>query len=737
MKELIMNKLYSCLLCAGALLFSVNSFANTINPVVFNAPLSVRPGDIVGFQGENFGATPSVILEGVHAGIPSVLPLVNTFGTGWLSFRIPQNITGSLIVHVNNGQTNSTSIKLNAARAYHLDALQIIPNGAFRIFGRNLDLPGYTPAVTVGGSPAVVNLSASNENMLVVTAPLGLSTTSNTVITVDNGNGTGPSVLDRKIAVIAGSTGDPYALGVGWAAAFSAHASTIVNAKTDSRLGRKVVCDGVTDDTAATQAAIQLAGALGGGVVQLPVGTCRFAGGVQLQSGVVLQGAGKDVTTINSVSGAAFYATAIDLAGVRNLTVTNITNGIQSPKLISSTRVFIQNVKFNLAGGQSPFLSGNQNYAVEGCDFLQPINSNLNGPLTVGGASGLYFAGNTFIFADGAPSFDNVHDAYIVNNHFSRDVTNNQSTPSIIHSLTMNFAYRIAIVNNVFDVIGGPITNVRGDGETMLTEGGGGKRTENLGTVASATATTITDPTNTINVLPFGGSVIPEDYGVAIVGGTGAGQSRQVTGYSNGTLTVDRAWDSMPDSTSNYATFVWGLEKSLIKGNTLSQNPRGIWLYQTAVREVDIVSNTISEGGGIFLRSAQIYANKLFDPIYGVRIANNTIINTTQHWQSYINVIFNRADITDFGIGVIGVEIRNNNLQANKPNMSITAEFPMEGYSNWMHAEGATQALSLGQNRLLGTIFQNNTFTNSDTGIMVRNGANGTVLDGNLGYTTP
>lgn len=63
----------------------------------------------------------------------------------------------------------------------------------------------------------------------------------------------------------------------------------------------------------------------------------------------------------------------------------------------------------------------------------------------------------------------------------------------------MDFAYRIAVVGNTFDVLGGPITNkTRNDGETLLTEGGAGSRTENLGTVATATLSTLTDPDNTI-----------------------------------------------------------------------------------------------------------------------------------------------------------------------------------------------------------------------------------------------
>jgi hypothetical protein len=706
------------------------SFADTLLPTVFNAPLSARPGDIVGLQGENFGSEPVVTLAGTLGEAPIALSLVNKFGTGWVSFKIPESASGALVVHINNGQAVSARVKLNAARAYHLDALQIVPGGAFRIFGRNLLLPGAVPTVMVDGLAAAVNVRSSDEHMLLVTAPKGLQATAKAVIAVDNGNGTGPSVLDRQIDVAAGS-GDPFALGVGWGAGFSGIAS---------KPAHKVTCSGVVDDAPAVQSAMDMLAASGGGVLQLPPGTCRFAGSLKLKSRVVLQGAGKDRTVIKYEASYPLWGRGLDLAGVRNLTLVNTRGRIESPLLQQSTRVFFQNVKFALGGGIQMFLTDNKNFVVMGSDFIQPKNPDDNGPYVLGGCGGLVFVGNTTTFANGSPNFPRVHDAYVANNRFTRDARDNQNSKGVIHSFAMDFAHRIAVVNNTFDVLDGPIVNkFRNDGETLLTEGGGGRRTENLGTVAAATATTLSDPGNKLNVTPFTAGVIPENYGVAIVGGKGAGQSRRVTAYAAGTMTVDRAWDVLPDTHSRYATFVWGLEKSLLKNNTLTQNPRGIWLYQTAVREVDIVGNTFNEGGGIYLRSAQNLKSRLFVPMYGVRIANNNIRNTTKQWRSYISVMFVRMDEPDFGMGTIGVEVRGNSVQANSPNLLMPQEESggAEGFVNRMHAEGPTQALSKNQTRLLGTIFQNNKCIDCEVGFIVRDGAKGTVQDGNLVIAAP
>jgi hypothetical protein len=164
------------------------------NPVIFNSNLSAVAGDIVGLQGSGFGDAPKVSLEISGSSSELNLPLINTHGQGWLTFKIPENIVGPLVVHVNNGNFRSAPVKLNAALGYHLDTLEIVPLGCFRIFGRNLLLPGYKPSVTVDGLGANIDLTSSNENMLLVFAPKGISSTSNSIITVDNGNGTGPSI---------------------------------------------------------------------------------------------------------------------------------------------------------------------------------------------------------------------------------------------------------------------------------------------------------------------------------------------------------------------------------------------------------------------------------------------------------------------------------------------------------------------------------------------------------------
>jgi hypothetical protein len=695
---------------------------NSAAPRIFNAPSVGTAGNVISLQGQNLGPNPQVWLAGSTAAAAVPLPIVNSVGTTQLSVQLPATLKGGVIAWVSNGYGASNSVNLNGAIPLHLDALQLVPGGAFRILGSNLLWPGITPAVTVDGLPATVNLSRSNANMLVVTAPPSAMPTSASVIMVDNGNGTGPAQLDRTISVVSGS-GDPFALGVGWGAGFT-FANHVISVNTP--------CNGSQDDSTNIQNAITAAANSGGGVVQIPAGNCILANSLSLSSDVVLRGAGKDVTFLIYQSNYPIFANNLDLVGLANFTLLNAGSTQQGMLWKQNTRSFFSGIKINMGVSQQLFLTTNQNMVVSQTDFIQTGSIGEQNPYLFSGSSGLVFSGNTSTSIDGSPTFEAVHDALFLNNHFTRNAANQNESPVIAtHMFVMGFAYRISIIGNTFDVINGPITNTtRNDGETLLAEGW--PHTENIGTVASATSNSITDPTNTINVNPFG-TGLPEDYGVAIVSGTGAGQTRELVGYSGSTMQVDHAWDVIPDSTSHYATFVWGLEKSIIKGNSLLGNPRGIWLYQVAVRDVEILNNTIINGGGIFLRAQQSEANTQFDPMYNVRISGNHISNSDRVWMSYTAAVFVNSDPTAFGIADTGIEIRNNTLTANNPNVTTATEdcVSQEGFMNVMRSQSSGGTLT-DSPMLIGTIFQDDKCADCNTAFVIGTGDYGTDLISDL-----
>jgi hypothetical protein len=703
--------------------YSVQVSAAASNlPIVLNFSPGAQPGDVIYVQGANFDSSSQVWLANGTSSAATQLPIVNRVSSTWLGAQLPQTWTGAMFLFVSNAVGSSGKIKLNGAIPFNLDALEIVPGGAFRILGRNLLVSGYKPSVMVDGAAATVNTAASTANMLLVTAPSTLNQTSHSVILIDNGNGTGPTQLDRTITVASGF-GDPLGLGVGWAAGFSFVGNT-VKANTP--------CNGSSDDSGNIQNAINSA-ARSGGIVQLPVGTCVLASTLTMRSNVVIQGAGKTATVLKYFSNYPIYSENSNLVGLRNFTLVNANGTMEGLIWKNNTRSFFQNIKVQEGVSRQLYLTGNENFIVTQTDFVQGGSVNSQNPFLFTDCAGFVFSNNTSLSVDGSPTFQHVHDAVILNNHFTRDAVNqNESSVITTHQFVMDFAYRIAIIGNTFDVVHGPITNtVRNDGETLLTEGGGANRTENYGTVNSATSNTLNDPQTVVNTNPFG-TGLPENYGVAIVSGTGVGQTREMVAYAGSAIQVDHAWDILPDSTSRYATFVWGLEKALIEGNTLTDNPRGIWLYQTATRDVDISGNRIVNGGGIYLRTFEDLNARMFDAMYNVRVANNSIVNSNGLWMSYITAVFVNKDQTNFGTALTGVDIRSNNLTANIPNVSSSVEdyASQEGFMDVMRSEttgGQVTAVPM----ILGTLFQNNQCSNCQAPFVVGTGDYGTILMGN------
>ena len=698
------------------------SLQSPTRPIIFNYSESARPGDVVYAQGANFDAESEAWLSNGQSDGARPLATVTRVGNTFVAAQVPRDWSGAMFLRVKSDKGISDPVALNGPLPYHLDAMILVPGGAFRVLGRNLLLPGRSPSIKVNGQDASIDISASNENMLVATAPVRIHPSGEAVLLVDSGNGTGPVALGRKVPVIAGS-GDPFHLGVGWGAGFTF---------TNKILKSHARCDGFQDDSNRIQVAIDRA-ARHGAVLQLPPGTCILDHSLVLLSRVVLEGAGKDVTILKYRAKYPISAENLDLVGIRNLSIVNDGDVIEGIRWLHNSRSFFQDVKIDQGVSHQMFLTDNRNMEVTQTDFLQEGSVGEQNPYVFNGTSGLVFMDNHTVSVDGSPTFQAVHDSLFLDNRFTRNAVNqNESTIISTHQFVMDFQYRTTIVGNTFDVINGPISNTeRNDGETLLTEGGGGKRTESLGWVRSANGSTVR-LSGRIQANPFGQG-IPENLGISIVAGTGTGQTREIMTYSNRQVYVDHPWDMIPDSTSRYAIAVWGLEKTVIAQNTLVGNPRGIWIYQTAARDVDISGNRILNGGGIFLRTFEDQKAKQFDSMYNIRIAANSVSNSDGVWMSYAQINFVNKDVMNFGVGNTGVDFEDNVLTANDPNVTSTTEdyANREGFQSVLRSETAAGQLS-GIPMLLGTLFQRNQCIRCSNAFVIGTGDYGAVLSENL-----
>ncbi len=693
-----------------------------LSPKIFNASQEARGGDIISIQGAYLDRSTVASLEGPD-GSSTKLPIVNRVDDLQVSVQLPPTLVDPVLLRLKNDNGTSGIVRLNAARPQHIDATRVVPGGRVRLFGRKLKVAGHEPRMTVDQQPAAIDIDASTETMLVATVPVGARPTNRAEIEVDNGNGTGAAKLMAPVSIENGS-GDPLSLGVGWAAGFD-FVQHVVRAD--------ATCDGNSDVTAAIQDAVHRAGSDGGGVVSLPEGTCRIAGTINLSSKVVLRGAGQERTKLVYEGNYPIFAQGLDLVGLQDLQLRNAGAVEEGMLWRDNTRSVIQRVTFDMQKSRQWFLVDNRDFIFDNNTINQTDSYNEQNPYRFDRSSGLVFSNNKSTNTAGSPTFQFVHDAAFIGNHITRDASRQDESPVVAHhQFVIDFAYRVSIIGNHFDVINGPVTNtLRNDGETILVEGGGPLRTEQAGTVAEASAKTLTDPNTVINLDPFK-TGLPWNYAVAIVSGKGAGQTRRITGYRNSTLEVDRDWDLIPDAGTHFATFVWGLDDVLIDGNTLSDNPRGIWLYSCSVRDVFITNNRIMNGGGIYLRSFQILKQNWFNMQLNTVITDNTIENDTGRWMSYLMLENVRSDPLAFGIGNLGTEVRRNSIVANVPNVtSQTEEYASrEGYVALVHSEGGA-GLSGDIPATVAPIFQNNSCTNCATSFVVGTGVYGADIAGN------
>lgn len=126
------------------------------------------------------------------------------------------------------------------------------------------------------------------------------------------------------------------------------------------------------------------------------------------------------------------------------------------------------------------------------------------------------------------------------------------------------------------------------DREAMTTDGGGG---DYIGLLASATFTTVAYPS------PQGWKTDDLKGKVAyVLSGKGMGQYRQITANTDRTLTLERSWDVVPDSTSVMG-ITWMRGHYLFIGNTAIDASIALQLYGVAFDSIVAENRSVRAGG--------------------------------------------------------------------------------------------------------------------------------------------
>lgn len=446
-------------------------------PQIYNYQKSAKPGDVVYFEGANL-ANASAYLVGYRQ-----LQTYTSYSDNNFTAQLPSSVKGALAVYIVNKNGTSPVYYLNAAQPYNLEATQVAPGAPFRLMGKNLYLTGYKPIVTIGGQTAALNLARSTETMLIGTVPISLNT-GPAAITVDNGNGSGPTALLEAVSVIAGSSADPFDLGVGWASSFAPIAAITIDPITNSHVSPHMVGDGTTDNTAALQAAVNYVHEIGGGTITIPTGTYYLAGMVIMSSNVVISGAGTAQTFVTyPASSYPIVAYGEDLVGLTNLTISTASKTNNNNVFFCNlTRSFLKNVVISSVNGQQIYAYKNTNFAIENSTLTQTgIGYQGQGVIYLANSEGLIVTGNTLDFQAGyAMNILGTNDSYIGGNNIIIDAsaqntlipgqTDAQSAYSYYtsHGLVLDFNRRVTVDCNSFNVVNGPFTNIyRNDGEAI------------------------------------------------------------------------------------------------------------------------------------------------------------------------------------------------------------------------------------------------------------------------------
>jgi len=755
---------------------------NQTKPVIFNYSETVNPGEILTLQGHAFGPEPKVlltILNGADKTQASPIELkLLTKGDTYIGTQIPANIaTGLYAIRIQNNKQLSEPVFVNRARVMLSEFDEVMPGTTFRLFGRNLGMKSFESKVKFVDAADGHSFSAkaikADAYQLQLTAPANLTPGIAYKVYVSNGAGgaNGEALFEETIKVKK-QAADPLNTGVPWGSDFS-FASNIYNVKTDTRLTQKAKGDGINNDRAAIQQAIDFAAHDGGGVVYLPAGNYKLAfdngSGITMQSHVVLKGDGIDKTTIKYGYGKPFstervkapygwtlgwpdsrsegvgmvWPGNITTSGLFNLSLQNINESgafVHNIKDMpeGGSKIILQNCSFDLNSGWGLAMVNVDHLLVSGCVFksttidVRGINAPMRSwPWDFKNSGNVIVRNNKQYYNAGRFGANGCHHAIFEHNDFIRN--GNMQSKGETGGLSLDYVLKLVVLSNTFTITGNSILN-RNQGETILSQGSNPNQ-ETYGTVTLATPTMIMDRkqeyqdfTDRVST-DWEYAYHPTNYYIAIVNGTGTGQWRYITHNNDTTLTVDRPWDVVPTPGSKYVIMQWSANQMLVLDNLLKDNPRGIFAY-SGCHDYVIAGNKLINSEGIYLRADQRLFNNRFNLTWGAQVFDNQVIDTDGKRTAYISVFLAQVKSDKlFGTGTIGVEVRRNTIQAYLPNLKKASVGNGEGYFNYVYdgdAKGSTRDYNTAG--ILGTVFENNKAINTDVAYTISSAVHHTII---------
>ena len=397
--------------------------------------------------------------------------------------------------------------------------------------------------------------------------------------------------------------------------------------RTDPRLASRAVGDGVADDSASVESALDQAYHAGGGIVYLPAGTYRIDGPalgwatLDIRANVLLRGDGSGRTIVqfgarftpaNPYTGewfAMLHATGNN--GIAGMTLQNMSTSPTPNNTVENggdgtvhEGLVLSDVDFELGNG-GPITLGNLDHSVvQNCRIA--CTSLANGPLDVK-AAWTRFQSDAVYYRAGRVHLLWCSDVFVTGCLFQRDM--DYATPSSIESggVETSFSQRIVLYAN--GIVGAGPSSVRPDSEAVMSQVSVVDDLRYVGAVTSATPNTLTDSaagwTSDRGRWQDPNYPGPNRMVVAITGGKGFGQWRFVTGVAGKKFGLSADWTVTPDATSTYAIQGLSAYQQFILANGIANATTGITLYDGGVDDA-IVGNDLSDAGSIVMRASSL-----------------------------------------------------------------------------------------------------------------------------------
>lgn len=713
---------------------------------IFWCNTNVNPGEDISIQGSfSSSAIVGLVINESSEYLP--IPRISS-GENYIKAYIPDFFAlGMYRVFVIDKGFRSEFFYVNRAIGDAMNTNSAYVGATISVKGRNLLFPNTTPTIRLVSQSNGASFNAtyvstgSHIHKIKFTPPVGLTlgVTYDAYISNGFGGSLGETKINGSLLCIAAAS-DPFEIEAAWHATFT---NTLIanewNGKTDVRItsGNALSGDGTTNDLAKLNAITNQISGSGGGVLLLPTGVYLLQGsgfvGLYVPENVVIKGASKTGSIIRFGTGLTSNKVlgGGNNCGFYNLTIDNTnTNTGYAIGLFGGNNIFFSNVICNMQ--KYDWLEFNEcnSVAIVKSQFSQLRSGTLQGNVGMNNCDFATYKENVFTTPTQSIYNYGCSAIFADKNIFNRDAGVALNENDTVHVVVSEFTKDSLYENNIFYLVNGPIPRGNrpgyngtrnNDGESFISECGAGLEPDyDYGTVSAASYNTLTDESKSWS------SAFEYNPSVAIIKGKGVGQVRKIFSRTGTVLTLEIGWDIVPDSTSNYSIFNFGLSNVAIVNNYFSNQQRGITLYHNPMAGVDISGNSFLNSGSIDITPIQIIkgSKKTFTPIYNISIRKNTVNGIDDPYNGVSIGVQAIQHLENLSIGTIctNLQIIANNLIASSPNKDVIQDelFPT-GYNAFLRYHPGTSIANEDVPIILGTIINNNRAENI-SGVVNLNG---------------